>query len=172
VFIAGCAPKSLPEFPDCGIDTQRMNNEISIILAQKPTDYSKTRMVNFFIVLNKNITVVAPIDFNSTIFILDESTNEWVEVENGDDYEDNFSFFTLDESTGEWVKMGNGTDNIGGWAYRLDSSHSKELFNVFPQVDKGIRYSEVYICIKGLIVENDVLTNQVVGASVHVSVKP
>lgn len=172
VFIAGCAPKGLPEFPDCGIDTQRMNNEISIVLEKKPTDYSKKENIGFFIILNKNVSVVAPKDFNSKIYILDDSTNEWVEVENGIDFIEGVTVYSFAESTGEWTKVDNDKGNKGDWANNLNPSQSIANYAVFPQVDKGTRYSEVYICVKGLIVENDVLTNQVVGASVHVSLKP
>lgn len=95
-FLAGCTPKSLPEFPDCGVDAQRMNNEISIVLQKKPTDYSKEDNIGFLIVLNKNVSVAAPKDFNSKIFILDESTNEWVEVENGIDYLEGLTLYSFD----------------------------------------------------------------------------
>lgn len=171
-FLAGCTPKNLPEFPDCGVDTQRMNNEISIVLQKKSTDYSKEDNIGFFIILNKNVSVVAPNDFNSKIFILDESTNEWVEVENGIDYLEGVTSYILNETTGEWVKVENDKEKNGAWANNLNPSQSIANYIVFPQADKGMRYCEVYICIKGLIVENGVPTNQEVGASVHVSLKP
>jgi hypothetical protein len=137
LILTSCNEKTDLIKPDCGINSEHFNNEITIVPFDKLNSYKINDSITLTIFLHNNeLVVTAPINFNTQLFVYDEIEKKWLGVENDILY---------------W-----------GDPPRLDSKNDRGYFSVNPSFLTDKKRVEVYLCISGEI-DGDI--NQKVGAS-------
>ena len=128
LFITSCSKKPDLTVPDCGLTSDHINNEIIIIPFDETNTYKVNDPFSFTILLKeKDLAVIAPMNFNSQIFTYEDSTNKWIAVKN------NVSYL--------------------GISPKLDSNNDRLSFVVRPHFDTKKNKTIIFLCISG-VVEN------------------
>lgn len=85
-LLAGCNTDSQILLPDCSIQTDHMNNEISIIPNKKYNTYIIGDPIYFFVSEKVDSSIRAPLDFNTRIYKLNSSGDQWEMIKNTAQY--------------------------------------------------------------------------------------
>jgi hypothetical protein len=134
-LLTGCIADSQILLPDCGIPTAHMNNEITIIPNKKYNTYIIGDSIYFYIGLHGESSIKAPLDFNSRIYKLNSSGDQWEMIKN--------------------------TAQYYGHDHLLNSDTPIIPFVVDPEKKDSDRKITILICVSGKLTDK---TQQEVGA--------
>lgn len=146
LFISACI-KSEPTPPDCGISTDNFNNQLQVGFIDVWNTYKIGDSVFFSASLKENIQVVAPLDFNLEIYVLNPDSNQWERVENATNYE-------------------------GEKPLILNSDRKSLMQTVYFKTKRKDQPIPVFFCISGMIDDKNSETKQTVGASGEFTLHP
>lgn len=122
-LLAGCNSELHTSLPNCGIQTDHMNNEISIIPNKKYNTYSIGDPIYFYISEIVNGSISAPLDFNTRIYILNSSRDQW--------------------------QMINNTAQYYGHDHLLNPDNSIIPFVVDPEITNSETKVTIFVCVSG-----------------------
>ena len=165
-FLSGCLNQAEVNFPDVGIEQNKLNHELEIILLPSNT-YIIDEPIELVVRLRSNVEVYTNYNFGVRMFMLDETSNQWEEVYDpvishpeGSGFELNFL------QNGFHI----GSDNV--ILSLKDKSKLNQLgLNLHPTIKNENKYINLLIVVSGYIYENEIITEQKVGAYTIVKLK-
>lgn len=155
IITTSCNYQGEAEFPDVGIEREKLNQELEIIHLT-PNKYKISEPIKLMVRLNSDVEVYSEMDFGARMFILSRKTGQWVEV-----YDPVTSY--SDELNLDLNEILNGTDNIV-LSTKDKNKLDQRAITLHPVIESDNKSIKMMIIVSGNIYENGVITDQKVGA--------
>ena len=159
IFLSGCLGVALPALPDIGIKQDNLNQELEIVLLQSNT-YKIGEPIDVIVRLRSDIEVHSDNKFAARMFILEDESRQWEEVDDPvTSYSEELDF-DLNDILG-------GSDEVV-----LSMENNQWGVILHPAIKNKSKHLEFLLILSGQVYENGVAIDRKVGAYKILTLQP
>lgn len=162
-MLASCQNQVDPEFPDVGIDKDKLNLELEIIHLT-PNYYTINEPIKLMVRLHSDIEIYSENDFGARMFIPNMETGQWEEI-----YDSVTSY--SEELNIELNDIIDGTDEMI-LSTRDENKLVQRAITLHPEIESNNKSVRMLIVVIGNIYENETVTDRKVGAYTLITLQP
>jgi len=155
IFLSGCLDIALPAVPDVGIKQDNLNQELEIVLLKSNT-YKIGKPIDVIVRLRSGIEVHSDNKFGARMFILEEESRQWEEVDE--------PVTSLDL---ELNGIFGGSDEVV-----LSMENNQSMIILDPAIKNKSKHLKFLLILSGQVYENGVAIDRRVGAYKIITLQP